>query len=195
MKFCRHLIALATAIAATQSQAQTASCIDGRVAPPTVYLASDGNGDLDILSPGSTVTLPDSSRTPYSSLPLWPSDRLAAVGIYAVTTPTAPSGQSLTQICYALADGSVTATPTYADIPALTTISSAAFQGRFTDAEQAAIWKAAAQDATGAIGAGLTKGLTAGTVDLTSTIVKGWMDSLVTAGAITADRETAILTP
>ena len=58
-----------------------------------------------------------------------------------------------------------------------------------------AIWKAAAQDATGAIGAGLTKGLTAGTVDLTSTIVKTWMDSLVTAGAITADRETAILTP
>jgi len=190
MKKIAYLI---VALAAT-AQAQAAPCLDGSATAPTVYLASDGSGGLNVLS-GPTVTLPDGSRTPYSSLPLWPSDRLAAVGIYAVTTPTAPGGQSLTQVCYALADGAVTATPTYADIPAPTTISSAAFQGRFTDAEQAAIWKAAAQDATGAIGAGLTKGLTAGTVDLTSSVVKTWMDSLVTAGAITADRETAILTP
>jgi hypothetical protein len=181
------------ALAAT-AQAQAAPCLDGGAATPTVYLAADGSGGLNVLS-GPTVTLPDGSRTPYASLSLWPSDRLTAAGIYAVTTPTPPSGQSLTQVCYALADGAVTATPTYADIPAPTTISSAAFQARFTDPEQAAIWKAAAQDATGAIGAGLTKGLTAGTVDLTSTIVKTWMDSLVTAGAITADRETAILTP
>jgi hypothetical protein len=61
--------------------------------------------------------------------------------------------------------------------------------------EQAAIWAAAAKDATGALGASLIKGLSAGTVDLTSSKVKTWMDALVTAEAITADRETAIPTP
>jgi hypothetical protein len=34
-----------------------------------------------------------------------------------------------------------------------------------------------------------------GTVDLTAPELHAWMDGLVAAGAITADRETEILTP
>lgn len=74
-----------------------------------------------------------------------------------------------------------------------TTVSSAAFYDRFTDAEKLAI--AAAATASPAIFAGLVHGLSTGEVPLGSATLAGWMDALVQAGAITADRKTAILTP
>lgn len=85
--------------------------------------------------------------------------------------------------------------------PHPTTITSAAFLARFTTTEQAAVQSAAAA-APGTIGVGLTIGMVTGTVDLAgcpsacqNTVLKTWMDGLVAAGAITAARETAILTP
>ena len=76
-----------------------------------------------------------------------------------------------------------------------TVISAAEFQARFRDAEQGAIWAAAAKDPSGQIGAGLTRGLTAGQIDLAAPALKAWLDALVAAGALTAAREAQILTP
>jgi hypothetical protein len=76
-----------------------------------------------------------------------------------------------------------------------TVISAAEFQARFSDAEQGAIWAAAAKDPSGQIGAGLTRGLTAGQIDLAAPALKAWLDALVAAGALTAAREAQILTP
>lgn len=78
--------------------------------------------------------------------------------------------------------------------PNPTIITSIAFLDRFTSAEQAAVQAAAAAAPT-TIGVGLTTGLAAGTIGLTSPVLKAWMDGLVNAGAITSARETAILTP
>ena len=86
-------------------------------------------------------------------------------------------------------------------VPHPTTITSAAFLARFTTAEQAAVQSAAAA-APGTIGVGLTIGMVQGTVNLAgcpgacvNAQLKAWMDGLVSAGAITSARETAILTP
>lgn len=72
-------------------------------------------------------------------------------------------------------------------------ISSAAFFKRFTDAESAAIWTAAG--ANPAIGVGLVHGLASGTIDLTDAVVKAWLDGLVQAGVLTVERQAIILTP
>lgn len=77
--------------------------------------------------------------------------------------------------------------------PNPTTISSHDFFNRFTDGERAAVWAAAAT--TPALGVGLVQGLALGQIDLTSDVLKTWLDALVSAGALTSDRETAILTP
>lgn len=81
------------------------------------------------------------------------------------------------------------------------TITSLAFFNRFTAAEQAAVQRAAASAPT-TLGVGLTHGLIAGTINLAGCpsacrdpTIKAWMDGLVAAAAITAARETAILTP
>lgn len=95
-----------------------------------------------------------------------------------------------------------TGQPLYqAAVPHPTTITSLAFFNRFTAAEQAAVQQAAAA-APATLGVGLTHGLVAGTVNLAGcpsacqdTTLKAWMDGLVTAGAITSARESAILTP
>ena len=79
-------------------------------------------------------------------------------------------------------------------LPNPTVITSIAFLDRFTPAEQAAVQAAAAAAPT-TLGVGLTTGLAAGTIDLTSPVLKVWMNGLVTAGAITSARETVILTP
>ncbi len=92
--------------------------------------------------------------------------------------------------------GTITVDPalqTRSGRPKPTKISSAAFFGRFTDVEHSAIW-AAAGTAPG-IGPGLVQGLATGTVDLTSAVLKTWMDGLVAVNAITAARETEILIP
>lgn len=85
------------------------------------------------------------------------------------------------------------ATPVYATPSTILTAN--AFRQRFTDAELAASWAAASRDATGAIGAGLTKGLTADQVDLTDPSLAAWMGLLVQAGAVTSDRAAQILAP
>lgn len=77
--------------------------------------------------------------------------------------------------------------------PPPTTISAGAFLARFTSAEQEAVQTAAASSP--AIALGLTMGLAAGQIDLTSATVKAWMAGLVNARVITAARSTAILTP
>lgn len=77
--------------------------------------------------------------------------------------------------------------------PPSATISTSAFFARFTQAETLGV--SAASNASAAINAGLVQGLAAGSVDLTSPVLKAWMDGLAQAGAITATRETAILTP
>jgi hypothetical protein len=79
--------------------------------------------------------------------------------------------------------------------PPQTTISANQFFGRFTAAEKQAIWSAAAADQTGRIGSGLTHGLAAGSVSLTDPVLKQWLDALVASGAMTGERETAVLTP
>ena len=73
------------------------------------------------------------------------------------------------------------------------TISSAAFFARFTDTEHTAIWIAAAS--VSSIGVGLVLILSQRSIDLTSIVLKTWMDVLVTANAITSDRKTTILVP
>lgn len=95
-----------------------------------------------------------------------------------------------------ITEGTITVDPATAPKrtrPKPTTISAFDFFNRFTPDEHAAVWSAAT--ANPAIGVGLTQGLAAGRIDLSSAVLKAWMDALVAVGAITAHRETAILTP
>lgn len=78
-------------------------------------------------------------------------------------------------------------------MPPPTEVSAAVFFARFSDAEKAAIWSTAV--ANPQFGVGLVHGLANGAIGLTGDIVKAWMGGLVVAGAITAERETEILTP
>ena len=125
---------------------------------------------------------------------------------------TQPAGTALATIIW---DGHTTYTPPAGEqavpfagqpiyqpvVPHPTTITSAAFLARFTPTEQAAV-QAAAAAAPGTLGVGLTVGMVTGTINLAgcptacqNVQLKTWMDGLVTANAITAARETAILTP
>lgn len=74
-----------------------------------------------------------------------------------------------------------------------TVISAGAFFARFTDAERAAIWPASVANAQ--LGVGLVNGLANGSVNLLAPEAQAWLDGLVAAGALTADRATEILTP
>lgn len=75
-----------------------------------------------------------------------------------------------------------------------TEISAAEFLARLTDTERLALQTAA--DAHPSIALGLTMGLATGTIRLAGdAAVSAWMAALVTAGALTADRKTQILTP
>lgn len=89
-------------------------------------------------------------------------------------------------------DGNVT-DPTPTPAPR-TEISAAEFLARFTDAERLAVQTAAV--AQPSIALGLTMGLAVGTIRLVGDpVTAAWMASLVTAGALTPDRKTQILTP
>lgn len=81
--------------------------------------------------------------------------------------------------------------------PPSTRITASQFFARFTTAETAAIWSAAAPLSlyTQQVVPGLVQWMSSQTIDLTSPALKAWMDTLVTAGAITSARETQILTP
>lgn len=73
------------------------------------------------------------------------------------------------------------------------TIPAVEFFNRFTPAETQAV--SAIALASPPVFAGLVNGLAAGQLDLTSPTLQAWMDGLVAAGALTADRKTIILTP
>lgn len=73
------------------------------------------------------------------------------------------------------------------------TISTADFYARFTDAEKAGI--ASASVAVPQIFVGLIHGLANGSIDLIDAELKAWMGGLVSTGVLTAAREIAILTP
>lgn len=94
-----------------------------------------------------------------------------------------------------ITEGTITVDPNAPKLvrPKPTTINAAAFYARFTDAEKAGI--AVAAVTAPAIFVGLIHGLANSTVDLAGAELKTWMDGLVAADAITADREMAILTP
>lgn len=84
-------------------------------------------------------------------------------------------------------------TPAPAPTPAKPTVIPAwAFLQRFTSAEQSAIQQAA--NTTPSIALGLTMGLAAGNIDLTSSTTTTWMSALVAANVLTSARMTAILT-
>lgn len=72
-------------------------------------------------------------------------------------------------------------------------VKSAAGLNFLTVAEQAAVWKAAQADSSGAIGAGLLRILSVKTIDVSGAAFGNWLDRLVTAGAITAARKTEIV--
>ena len=78
-------------------------------------------------------------------------------------------------------------------MPKPSDLDAAAFYARFTDAEKAAIWAAAV--ANPQLGVGLVHGLANGSINLLAAEARAWLDGLVAAGAITAQRETEILTP
>lgn len=75
--------------------------------------------------------------------------------------------------------------------PVVTALPSDAWMARFTPAEQAAVWTAAAVHAQ--IGVGLTMGLARGVVDLASPTLQTWLDLCISAGAVTSDRRTTLL--
>lgn len=76
-------------------------------------------------------------------------------------------------------------------IPPPTTIQNADFLALFTMPEQAAIQTACLANAQ--LQLGLTIALAQGYITLSSPLLANWMAGLVTTGAITADRSTAIL--
>lgn len=78
-------------------------------------------------------------------------------------------------------------------LPPPSTISTWDFLNRLTAAEQSSVQTACS--ASLLLQVGLTRALAAGTVTLTSPEVIAWMGGMVTAGAITADRSTTLLTP
>ncbi len=80
------------------------------------------------------------------------------------------------------------------------TIPFSAFWSRFTLAEQKLVWSALAKDVAasvtgGSIGGAWMQLVAASLVDLTASSVTALMAQLVTSGAITSLRSTAILTP
>lgn len=81
--------------------------------------------------------------------------------------------------------------PTTAVLPA--PLATAAFIGRFTAAERAALWKSAQTDPT--IGADLILIQSSPTVDLTSPVVTNWVNALTAANVLTPARSTVVMTP
>lgn len=74
-----------------------------------------------------------------------------------------------------------------------TILNPADFLARFTPQEQIAVQQAAIVNAQ--IALGLTEGLARGSIDLHGPLLGSWMQGLVAAGCITADRMTVIMTP
>ena len=78
-------------------------------------------------------------------------------------------------------------------LPPITVIHSFDFLSRFTRDEQLEMHNAAASDAT--LGMGLTNLSTSDQVDLEGTSVSNWLDGLIAARVITADRKAELLAP
>jgi hypothetical protein len=77
-------------------------------------------------------------------------------------------------------------------IPNPTNIPAIAFLLRFQTSERGPVAQACMGNAQLFIGLML---IVSGSADLTGTVVQNWLNALVTAGALTAGRATAILTP
>lgn len=67
------------------------------------------------------------------------------------------------------------------------------FLARFTPTEQGCVQQAAITNAQ--IALGLTMGLARGAIDLKGPLLAPWMAALVSAGCLTSQRATAIMTP
>lgn len=105
--------------------------------------------------------------------------------------PTAPGNKDY-QAYLAWVTAGNTADP--APVPSKpTSIPAGDFLARFTAAEQAAVQQACL--ASPQLMLGLTTGLALGTINLTGSNLATWMQGLVTAGALTSARATAIVTP
>ena len=78
-------------------------------------------------------------------------------------------------------------------LPPITVIPSFDFLSRFTRDEQLEMQNATATDAT--LGAGLNNLSTSAQVDLEGTSVSNWLDGLIDARVITADRKAELLAP
>lgn len=78
-------------------------------------------------------------------------------------------------------------------LPPITVIPSFDFLNRFTRDEQLEMQNATATDAT--LGAGLNNLSTSAQVDLEGTSVSNWLDGLIDARVITADRKAELLAP
>jgi hypothetical protein len=77
--------------------------------------------------------------------------------------------------------------------PPPTTLTPYEFLERFTPSEQLAVQTVCSSNMTLLVG--LTTGIASGSVSLSDPNVVNWVNGLVTAGAITSARATAILTP
>lgn len=105
--------------------------------------------------------------------------------------PTAPGNKDYQAYLAWVAAGN-TADPT--PVPSKpTSITAGDFLLRFTAAEQAAVQQACL--ASPQLMLGLTTGIALGSINLTGSNLATWMQGLVTAGAITQARATAIVTP
>lgn len=92
-----------------------------------------------------------------------------------------------------LDDSSSTELQAFLAPPKPTLINPGDFLARFTPTEQGCVQQAAITNAQ--IALGLTMGLARGAIDLKGPLLAPWMAALVSAGCLTSQRATAIMTP
>lgn len=141
-----------------------------------------------IFSPSKIAFFDSDLEFAYRASGSWPSDGVAISDADWLTySGNQPAGEIL---------GAVNGRPAWVAAPPSikpTTISAGDFYKRFPPAKAPAVF--AACIANHDLGAALIQGVALGYVDLTSDAAKNFLGGLVTAGALTQDDATAILTP